>query len=244
MESQAPGTVWVGRDFKDPPQGRDPFRYPGALQAPSSLALGTSRRPGAATAPRGLCQGLGGSGKLQGKGNAVRPGAVRGQRDGTRWAQPLEPGSRERSARCCRRAPECGLGGFPWAIPHGLLRREPEAPFPAGLPGCIPARIGAPGSFPRLSQLGFPGSASEPCGDRSDLAMEMGLTGIFPTSRIIFLPCWGWELLRMGAGVIFPEKWLLPLARLFCWEAQLGGNERHFVAALSPRIFPPFQKIP
>lgn len=74
--------------------------------------------------------------------------------------------------------------------------------------------------------------------------MEMGLTGIFPTSRIIFLPCWGWELLRMGVGEIFPEKWLLPLARLFCWEAQLGGNERHFVAALSPRIFPPFQKIP
>lgn len=157
MESQAPGTVWVGRDFEDPPQGRDPFRYPGALQAPSSLALGTSRRPGAATAPRGLCQGLGGSGKLQGKGNAVRPGAVRGQRDGTRWAQPLEPGSREGSARCCHGAPECGLGGFPWAIPQGL--RDTAAPEgPHSLPGC-PAAF-QPGSGLLGASQGSPSSAS------------------------------------------------------------------------------------
>lgn len=98
----------------------------------------------------------------------------------------------------------------------------------------------------------FPGSASEPHGNRTDLSMEMGLTGnsgcaftgIFAVSRIIFLPSCGWELLRVGAGAIFPEKGLLPFASLFCWEAQLGGNERHFVAALHPRIFPPFQKIP
>lgn len=158
------------------------------------------------------------------------PGA--GEQRGERSVLPPSPGVRPRGISV----------GNPTRIVG--YRCSGGTPFPAGLPGCIPTRIGAPGSFPRLSQLGFPGSASEPCGDRSDLAMEMGLTGIFPTSRIIFLPCWGWELLRMGAGAIFPEKWLLPLARLLCWEAQLGGNERHFVAALSPRIFPPFQKIP
>uniref|UniRef100_A0A8C5UFY6 Uncharacterized protein n=1 Tax=Malurus cyaneus samueli TaxID=2593467 RepID=A0A8C5UFY6_9PASS len=57
--------VWVGRDLKDDPVptpalSRDTSHCPRLLPAPmSSLALGTARDPGAATASLGtLCQGL------------------------------------------------------------------------------------------------------------------------------------------------------------------------------------------
>ena len=60
IKSQNYRLVWAGGDLKThlvppPAVGRDTFHCPRLLQAPSNLALGTSRDPGAATAALGTC---------------------------------------------------------------------------------------------------------------------------------------------------------------------------------------------
>lgn len=160
MESQAPGTVWVGRDFKDPPQGQGPLPLsrgaPGPVQpGPGHFLASRSSHGslGVVPRPRRVWEA---AGKGERRPSWCRAGAAgwdalgtapgAGEQRGERSVLPPSPGVRPRGISVGN---PTGIAGY--RCSGGSLR-------PHSLPGC-PAAF-QPGSGLLGASQGSPSSAS------------------------------------------------------------------------------------